>query len=215
MTKAVPVHYTENPPTNGSVQSREKIFNAATRLFMQKGYKSTSLVDIANAAGINKVTIYYYFKNKMSLLYEIAVAGIYEIIKMGEPILASDLPAEKKLSALIYNHIKWNAFHPGRAGFYLFLQHNLSPKLHTEYLTAREEYLALIETVIQEGQSSGEFKRPASFYNALLIVRFLNALGQRLDADGEEKESIESTLKSAYRLLMAFLRPIDRIPPRD
>ena len=58
-----------------SIRQRKKILNAAGRLFWQKGFKATTLDDIARAGRINKATIYYYFKNKAFLLFEI-VCGI-------------------------------------------------------------------------------------------------------------------------------------------
>ena len=43
---------------------REKIAAAASVLFMEKGITSTSMDDIAKAAGYSKATLYVYFKNK-------------------------------------------------------------------------------------------------------------------------------------------------------
>ncbi|MDE6615176.1 MAG: TetR/AcrR family transcriptional regulator [Lachnospiraceae bacterium] len=43
---------------------REKIAAAASVLFMEKGIATTSMDDIAKAAGYSKATLYVYFKNK-------------------------------------------------------------------------------------------------------------------------------------------------------
>ncbi len=44
------------------------ITTAATDLFIEKGYKSTSLKDIALATGVSKAGIYHYFKTKEDIL---------------------------------------------------------------------------------------------------------------------------------------------------
>jgi len=50
---------------------REKLINKATELFYERGYARSSIRDIGRAAGITSASLYYYFKNKDELLYEI------------------------------------------------------------------------------------------------------------------------------------------------
>lgn len=47
---------------------REKITSAASVLFMDKGIASTSMDDIAKAAGYSKATLYVYFENKEEIV---------------------------------------------------------------------------------------------------------------------------------------------------
>lgn len=48
--------------------TKESIIIAATRLFLRRGYKSVSLIDVANELGITKGGIYHYFSSKEELL---------------------------------------------------------------------------------------------------------------------------------------------------
>lgn len=48
--------------------ARERILSASTHLFAEKGFDATSVNAIAEAAGVNKALIYYYFKNKEAIL---------------------------------------------------------------------------------------------------------------------------------------------------
>ncbi|EOS22645.1 hypothetical protein C806_03257 [Lachnospiraceae bacterium 3-1] len=47
---------------------REKIASAASVLFMDKGIATTSMDDIAKAAGYSKATLYVYFENKEEIV---------------------------------------------------------------------------------------------------------------------------------------------------
>jgi len=47
----------------------KQIRDNATALFYKKGYKSTTIEDIAKLAEISKGTIYLYFKSKIDLYY--------------------------------------------------------------------------------------------------------------------------------------------------
>ena len=51
--------------------TRESIMDAATELFAARGVTSTSIDDIATAAGIAKGSIYYNFESKAGLVEEI------------------------------------------------------------------------------------------------------------------------------------------------
>lgn len=51
-----------------STESKSRILQAASRLFSEKGYDATRVHEIADAAGVNKALIYYYFQNKEDIL---------------------------------------------------------------------------------------------------------------------------------------------------
>lgn len=53
------------------LEKREKILNAALKLFAGNGYHGTSISMIAEEAGISKGLIYSYFKSKEDLLLEL------------------------------------------------------------------------------------------------------------------------------------------------
>ena len=50
-----------------SEQTKKKVADAAKALFVQKGYKATSIEDIVNATGSSAGNIYYHFKSKEGL----------------------------------------------------------------------------------------------------------------------------------------------------
>lgn len=59
------------PEATGEVTTKERIFNVAIDLFAQKGFDAVSLREIAEAAGIRKATLYYYFTTKDEILEKI------------------------------------------------------------------------------------------------------------------------------------------------
>lgn len=52
-------------------QSTEQVLAAALQQFVTRGYHSTSIDDIARAAGLTKGAVYFYFKGKSALLLEL------------------------------------------------------------------------------------------------------------------------------------------------
>ena len=53
--------------TENDKQTEEKIFDAATDVFVEKGMDGARMQDIANHAGINKALLHYYFRTKDQL----------------------------------------------------------------------------------------------------------------------------------------------------
>jgi len=51
-----------------SERTRQRIVEAANRLFYHKGYNQTSFSDVVHAAGVPRGNIYYYFKTKDEIL---------------------------------------------------------------------------------------------------------------------------------------------------
>ena len=60
-------------------EKRQQIIEAAAQLIVQKGIDKTSLTDIAQAAGISKGSLYYYYASKNDLIFDITEAHINQI----------------------------------------------------------------------------------------------------------------------------------------
>lgn len=52
----------------GSPESRERILEAALRLFSRNGYEETSVAELAREAGVSKGLVYHYFDTKRAVL---------------------------------------------------------------------------------------------------------------------------------------------------
>lgn len=60
---------------------KEKIIQKATELFINLGFKSVTMDDIANEMGISKKTIYTHFNNKTELVKETTLSVFDDITK--------------------------------------------------------------------------------------------------------------------------------------
>jgi AcrR family transcriptional regulator len=78
-------------------EKRQGLLNKALECFTKYGYTKTTLEDVARATGINKASLYHYFKNKEALflqvLLQVSQQGIDGLIIKTSPIK----PAEKQL----------------------------------------------------------------------------------------------------------------------
>ena len=63
--------YGTKKPNKKRKKTRQHILDVALRLFSQQGVSSTSLGEIAKAAGVTRGAIYWHFKDKSDLFSEI------------------------------------------------------------------------------------------------------------------------------------------------
>lgn len=64
-------------PHNDNI--KEKVLKAATELLQEKAFNEVSLMEIARKAGVTKGSVYYYYKTKNDLLYDIADGYLQEM----------------------------------------------------------------------------------------------------------------------------------------
>lgn len=58
---------------------RDELLKASAKLFAERGYQATGVQDIADAAGVNKAMLYYYFSSKDGLYDQLVAQGITAI----------------------------------------------------------------------------------------------------------------------------------------
>lgn len=88
-----------------SQKKREKILQAATRLFTEKGFTNTSVDDIAAAASVSKQTVYAHFGSKENL-FGLAVAAKCKSSGFDEEAIDMDAPPEALLPEIARSFLK-------------------------------------------------------------------------------------------------------------
>ncbi|MEV6837186.1 TetR/AcrR family transcriptional regulator [Streptomyces sp. NPDC051133] len=75
-----------------SARKHQAIMEAATQVFLEKGYAGTSMDDIAKLAAVSKQTVYKHFADKEKLFAEIVLATTDRVDSMVD--LVADIPAD-------------------------------------------------------------------------------------------------------------------------
>ncbi|TAF10239.1 MAG: TetR/AcrR family transcriptional regulator [Nostocales cyanobacterium] len=69
-----------NSPPPSEAQTRDRILQAAQRLFASQGFDGTTTRDLAQAAGVAEGTLFRHFANKKAILVEVATSGWVDIL---------------------------------------------------------------------------------------------------------------------------------------
>jgi TetR/AcrR family transcriptional regulator len=82
---------------------RVRLLTAATELFASKGYASTTVREIVNAAGVTKPVLYYYFQNKEGIYLELMRETFAKFETLLNRAKSETGPASRKILALCGN----------------------------------------------------------------------------------------------------------------
>ncbi|MFP4287866.1 MAG: TetR/AcrR family transcriptional regulator [Bacteroidota bacterium] len=109
--------------------TEQKIFDAATKLFIEKGVDRTSVRDIASKAGINLALMNYYFRSKENLFDSIFTKLVEENTRDLMAILNADMPLEEKITKYVDAYIDMLIENPLLVSFFLSIIHRSREKI--------------------------------------------------------------------------------------
>ena len=84
-----------------SSKTKQRIFAVATRLFKEKGYKATTLSDIAEAADVSTGTLFRYFPAKGDFLMEIGRESVARLKKFADDLPEDADPIQSILTVML------------------------------------------------------------------------------------------------------------------
>jgi len=140
-----------------SEETQKRIIRKASELFFRKGYDGTSFEDIAKACKINKGTIYYFFRAKDKILYEVCIEGINRIWDQTLATANSNLSPEDKLRKLVIDQMAFQLRNKGYSGVGAIENRNLPAALQKQYISMRDKYESVFRQVMQDGIDQGQF----------------------------------------------------------
>ena len=137
---------------------REQILATAAKLFREKGFRKTSLEDIARRLRITKPALYHYIDSKYDLLYEICAAAVGELLEAAREIDSSPAGAEEKLRSLIARHVDMFGRNGDITNVYLADEGELPPRKRARVRSMSREYETILRRTLEQGVREGAFK---------------------------------------------------------
>ena len=108
--------------------TEELIMDAASKVFLEKGYDGARMQEIAEVAGINKALVHYYYRSKDKLFENIFKTAFKLFAPKLQDVIETNMPLEQKLTVFAETYIDFLIKNPLLPGFIL---HELSRKSET------------------------------------------------------------------------------------
>jgi TetR/AcrR family fatty acid metabolism transcriptional regulator len=149
-------------PRSRAQDKRDRILQAAVRVFADKGFYTARVSDVASEAGVADGTIYLYFESKERLLQGLFEESMDRIITMLREIVDQPSPPADRLLSFFERYAQFTEDEPQLAEI-LTVQLRESGKLMKAIATQRfGEFLHLLMGLIEDGQRVGVFRRDAA-----------------------------------------------------
>jgi AcrR family transcriptional regulator len=103
-----------------AAERRERILRAAEQAFAARGYHSTSMDDIATAAGITKPVLYDHFASKHDLYVKLTEGIRDQLTSLAAAAMTADAPAEQRIRTAIEGFFAFVEQRPSAARVLLF-----------------------------------------------------------------------------------------------
>ncbi len=134
------------------MNSKELIFQAAAKLFREKGYAATSMRELATQVGLEASSLYNHIKSKEEILQEICLrnAGKFTAgMKIIQDI--SNLNALQKLESIIRLHVVIASEDISSVTVFNDEWKHLKEPVLSNFLKQRKQYEQSVKVILQEG----------------------------------------------------------------
>ncbi|PSR24057.1 MAG: TetR/AcrR family transcriptional regulator [Sulfobacillus acidophilus] len=163
---------------------RDIIIEAAAELFAEKGFRATTVRDIADVAGVLSGSLYAHIATKEDLYLEIVRRAAYDFRSALAPIVQEPNAADVKLGRMIAAHLLVIEQSRAWARVYLDDDNDLSQATREEARKLRRDYERLWDTVLQDGIDQGLFRVEDESLARLFILSALNGVIRWYRPDG-------------------------------
>lgn len=168
-----PARAGRKPSARGN-ERRGELVNAAAALFADRGYRDTSIADVAAEVGVTQQSLLYYFGSKQGLLHAVidqrdgaSIEFVRELVAIGGIRAIEQLP----------DYARRNIKNPDLARlFSVLVAENLHPDdpAHDHFVRRYRNLRKMIEETIVDGQAAGEFSTTVDArHKAVEILSFI------------------------------------------
>jgi AcrR family transcriptional regulator len=130
---------------------RDQILRTAADLFRERGYRASTLDDIARRLGMSKTSLYGYFRAKEEMLAAISRETIESFTRDLSLVLRSSLPPEDKLRRVVRQHVRFVIANRSFLTVFFSEEANLPARFARQLAAQKNRYDKGVESIVVEG----------------------------------------------------------------
>ena len=158
-------------PRSAQSTRRDELLATAGQMFAEQGLRSTTVRDIADAAGILSGSLYHHFDSKEAMVDEILRGFLDDLFDRYRAIAAAGLSATETLRQLVIASFESIDAQRNAVAIYQDEAKRLAGQARFGYIdTLNVEFRQLWQAVLQRGVDDGEFRADL---DVVLVYRFL------------------------------------------
>ncbi|HFA50276.1 MAG TPA: TetR/AcrR family transcriptional regulator [Bacteroidetes bacterium] len=155
---------------------RQQIKDHAARLFRKRGYKATSMRDLAKEVGMEAASLYNHIQSKQELLRELLMEMAQLFTTGMEEVQTSPLGPQEKLERLIAQYIRFTVEHTDAISLITSEWVHLEGPAKEAYTLLRDRYEDNFRQVLTDCIEQGHFREMdvgIALFSTLSSLRWL------------------------------------------
>src|SRR6478609_9108891 len=138
-----------------------RILEAALQAFSEHGYHGTTTRDLAQRSGLSVPGVYHYYPSKQDILFELMTVIIDELLTRSRQALdTADEDPRAQFDALVESLLLFHMYRRQSAMVSTAELRSLEPGYRERYVAKRDEQQRMLDRVILDGVTAGEFSTP-------------------------------------------------------
>ncbi len=185
----------------GKAATQERILVAARKLFLGKGYESTTVAEIADAAEVARATVFWHFNDKASLFRETFTRLLAPFRESLDRNL-EEVDAEKRLHELVAIYESFSTHHLAEIGGFVrwaVETPTFRSLLVTTLLDLHQRFIGSLSQAIAE--IVAPYQDPRILATGLMSLLDGNLLLSLFD----ETQSVMETRRASAQAFVAFI----------
>lgn len=182
--------------------TRERIYQAALKIFVLHGFEGARMDKIAAEVGINKASLYFHFKSKEEIFHELFQNITQKYRDKMKRIVSDykDLPFKERLKAIYNDYLEYNLDNDEMDFWnrlYYLPPMNLKEEIISTTSESKKEFVSDLANIIEEGIKQKEL-RPMdpnhmanTFYYILTCIDLSSGLMNKKQALEDMDNSFE------------------------
>jgi TetR/AcrR family transcriptional regulator len=157
--------------------TRNRILNAATALFAQKGYAGSSIREICHSVGVTKPVLYYHFRSKEHLYHELMLDLFNQTTK--NLLRLSEFRGTLRERLILYVATEFRNCKKDPNGVRLLFRMMFSPEgayPHFNFVQEFQRERVTIADFVREDSSKGDVRKPELVSTALMGMMLIQIL---------------------------------------
>lgn len=193
--------------------TRERILRTAAAHFRRRGFKGTSMQDLARALGMAKSGLYHHFPSKEALLIEILESTVNRTYPAVEEVAGSDAPAIERLHRVVSLHVIALIQDQDNQACFIEEGRHLTRDTMGAYVQKRDRYEQFFRRILEDGIDRGEFVDHDVRLVAMALLGMCNWIVRWYRPDGgRSPEEIAAVFSGLAVRSLASGRPLTREP---
>ena len=131
-------------------EQRARVLAASVEIFGTRGFRATSMNEIAAGVGLSKPTLYHYFRNKEDLLVRIYSDVLDESLRMALATVAAAPTGIDGLRELLISRVVYTCEHRELLKICFEEEDELRPELAEELLVRRRRFEDVVQSALEQ-----------------------------------------------------------------